>query len=294
MYAGNVGLLAVPRPGARRGRVACADRPDVVFVDQRRRLGPAGPGRGSGRGPGQRALRRPAAQGAPAPRCSPPPTSTWCRCAPGSARSSVPSKLYSILAVGPAGASPASTRAPRWPGRSSEAGRRRRGAARRPRRVHRGPAAAARRPRRGRARWAGRAGASSRAGRRPPRSPRPTSAVRRADRVPGPLRRSRRTAGPGRIPCSGAVWARPRSPRRSPRVAAGRGQASRVSGQRTHRCFPAAIAVDRACSASSLVFCARTQDEAAAPDAPAPRPGPLARRVRHRHLRRRSGPHEPT
>ena len=99
MYAGNVGFSQSLELLRRRRPRRCVDRPGRRVRDQRRRLGPPRPG-AAGRRPAQRALRATTSRRTAWPRCWPPATSTSCRCKRGLARSSVPSKTYSILAAG--------------------------------------------------------------------------------------------------------------------------------------------------------------------------------------------------
>ncbi len=173
MYAGNVGFSQSLDLVLLAARSFAVSRPEVVFVINGG--GAARPGlEADGRRPPQRALRRHAARRIACPRCSPPPTSTSCRCGPGLAWSSVPSKLYSILAAGrPSGGQR---------GRGHRGGPHRRAgrapASPCPRTTRRrSPTAVGRLlddPRRGRHDGRRRAAASSRGGHRPRRWRRPT------------------------------------------------------------------------------------------------------------------------
>ena len=93
-------LLAVGRPGGRAPPADWQRSDDVVFVDQRRRLGSRAELVAAGQGLDNLRLRRRCSRGSGCPRCSRPPTSTLVPLKEGLARSSVPSKLYSILAAG--------------------------------------------------------------------------------------------------------------------------------------------------------------------------------------------------
>ena len=92
-------LLPVARPGARRGASALADTARRRVRHQRRRLGPAEL-EDAGRRASPTCASSTSSPRSGCPRCWPRPTSTWCRCERGLARSSVPSKTYSILAAG--------------------------------------------------------------------------------------------------------------------------------------------------------------------------------------------------
>ncbi len=153
MYAGNVGLLAVARPRAARPPARCADRPDVVLRDQRRRLGPRRRSRPRPPACGNVRFVDYPAHGAPARGAGRRPTSTSCPLRRGLARSSVPSKLYSILAAGrPVRGQRRRGHRGGPDGRAGRGGPR--GPARRSRRVHRGrrPRCSTTRP--GPRRWA--------------------------------------------------------------------------------------------------------------------------------------------